>query len=209
MKETRKGILLMLVLMLFVVGTYLVTGTYAKYTTEVTGTSETTIAGWAWEINEEALTKDSTTYELNLFETIKDSNTTDSEANVKAGLIAPGTSGQFEIKVKNNSEVDATYAYNFNVTNGLGANIQWSDNNSEWTDNIADLNVSASLLKIGSETATKTIYWKWAFEEGANAEEIAVQDAKDTEVGFNAATATNANNKKIIVTATLNLVQVD
>lgn len=202
MKGTKKGILLMLVLLLFVVETYLVTGTYAKYTTEVTGKSETTIAGWAWEINDEALTKETTTYELNLFETINDSNATDEEGNVAEKMIAPGTSGNFPIKIKNNSEVDATYAYDFKVTNSLGAKIQWSDDNTNWTDNIADLNVLPTTLAIGSEATTKTIYWKWVFEEDEN------QDAKDTEVGFNAAVA-DAEAKKVVVTATLNLVQVD
>lgn len=202
MKETKKGILLMLVLLLFVMGTYFVTGTYAKYTTEVTGTSETAIAGWAWEINDEALTKDTTTYELNLFETINDSNATDEEGNVTDGLIAPGTSGEFDIKIKNNSEVDATYAYDFEVINNLGAKIQWSTDNATWTENIADLNVSETTLAIGSEAATKTIYWKWVFEDNET------QDAKDTEVGF-AAAAADAEAKKVVVTATLNLTQID
>lgn len=202
MKGTKKGILLMLVLLLFVVGTYLVTGTYAKYTTEVTGTSETAIAGWAWEINDEALTKETTTYELNLFETINDSNATDEEGNVAEGMIAPGTSGEFSIKIKNKSEVDATYAYDFEVTNSLGAKIQWSDDNTNWTENIADLNVSATTLAIGSEATTKTIYWKWVFEEDET------QNTNDTQVGFNAAEA-DAEAKKVVVTATLNLVQVD
>lgn len=200
MERTRKSLLLMLVLMLVVLGTSLVSGTYAKYTTEVTGTSEAAIAGWAWEINDETLNKDTTTYALDLFKTINDSDATTVETNVKESLIAPGTSGKFEISIKNNSEVNATYAYELSVENDLGAKIQWSDDNSTWTNNIADLNVSATTLTMGSEAVKKTIYWKWVFDESAD------QDIEDTKVGFSAA---STNDSDITVNATLNFVQVD
>jgi len=202
MKENRKSIFVMIALMLVVLGTYLIANTYAKYTTEIEGTSEASIAGWAWEINDVALTKTTNTYELNLFETINDSDAINSETDVKSGLIAPGTSGKFDIKIKNNSEVNATYNYTLSVENPLGAKIQWSDNNTTWSDNISSLNISDETLEIGSAAITKTIYWKWVFEEDAT------QNEKDTEVGFNAANSTEAD-KVIKVNATLTFTQKD
>ena len=127
---------------------------------------------------------------------------TNVETDVKTGMVAPGTSGKFDITIKNNSEVNATYAYTFTVDNALGAKIQWSDDNSTWTNDIADLNVTATTLNMGSEATKKTIYWKWVYEENAD------QDASDTAVGFEAATSTS-DDKSVVVNAKLTLTQVD
>lgn len=202
MKGTKKSLFFMFALILVVMGTYLVAGTYAKYTSEIEGSSETSIAAWAWEINDLTLTKTTNTYELNLFETISDSDATLDETDVTDGLIAPGTSGKFDITIKNNSEVNATYAYAFTIENPLNAKIQWSLDNQTWTKNIADLDVTATNLAIGSEAVKKTIYWKWEFEENDE------QNNSDTAVGFDAANSAE-EDRKVVVNATLTLNQVD
>lgn len=204
-RNNRKSIFVMIALMLVVTGGYFIGHTYAKYTSEVSGTSNTSIAGWKWTIGEEDLkdiidTKESK-YTLKLFDTITEVDGTDEE-HVSANNVAPGTAGKFTINIANKSQVDATYAYDLEVENALGAKIQWSTDGTTYTDDIATLSKEATAIAKETGTDSATIYWKWVFEENAE------QNAADTTVGLNAG-ATAENAQDIVVTATLTLTQVD
>lgn len=201
----RKSIFVMIALMLVVTGGYFIGDTYAKYTSEVSGTSNTSIAGWKWTIGEDDL-KDiidnkESKYTLSLFDTITEVDGTD-EAHVSANNVAPGTAGKFTINIANKSQVDATYAYNLEVENTLGANIQWSTDGKTYTNDITSLNKEATAIAKESGEDSATIYWKWVFEESAE------QNATDTTVGLNAG-ASAENAQDIVVTAKLILTQVD
>lgn len=175
-----------------------VAGTYAKYTTTVTGTDTATIAKWAWTIGSANLASDTTTYTLDLFSTIKDTDGTTNETDVKSGkVIAPGTSGSFDIEITNNSDVNATYAVSFTETNALGAKIEYSaDGGSTW-GTVSELNVTATDIAMGA-SKTVPIKWRWVYDDNAT------QDAADTLVGFNAATASTVK-----VEAQLTVTQAD
>ena len=54
----KKKVLILAMIMLIVVGSYFVAGTYAKYTSNVSGESTASIAGWKWTINDKDLKKD-------------------------------------------------------------------------------------------------------------------------------------------------------
>ena len=202
-RNNRKSIFVMIALILVVTGGYFIGHTYAKYTSEVSGTSNTSIAGWKWTIGEDDL-KDiidnkESKYTLNLFDTITEADGT-TEEHVSANNIAPGTAGKFTINIANKSQVDATYAYNLEVENTLGAKIVWSIDGINYTDDITTL--SKATTEISKENAASaTIYWKWVFDESAE------QNTKDTTVGLNASAADS--DQDIVVTATLVLTQID
>ena len=96
-------VLLLLIVMLALI---LIASTYAKYTTKLTWSSDTTIAKWAWTINNNDVSKDDTEFTFDLFKTIKDTDG-GTEADVTTQKIAPGTKGSFSIEVTNASDVNA------------------------------------------------------------------------------------------------------
>ena len=104
--------LLLLIVMLALI---LIASTYAKYTTKLTGSSDTTIAKWAWTINNNDVSKDDTEFTFDLFKTIKDTDG-GTEADVTTQKIAPGTKGLFEITVSNLSEVNTNYSLTLTET---------------------------------------------------------------------------------------------
>lgn len=215
----KKKVLILTMIMLIVVGSYFVARTYAKYTSSVSGSSTASIAGWKWTINDKDLKKDiidanQTKYVLDLFSIVKDSDG-NSEDDVASNNIAPGTEGSFDIKIKNESQVNAVYSYKLSVDNNLGANLVWSTDGQNYVNDISQLNVDNTRLNVGSGETTKTIYWKWIFEDDSKAVDasedaknaaILAQDQADTAVGFNAA---SSDAQDIKVTAILTLTQVD
>lgn len=185
---------LMIVLILALLSLILVTGTYSKYITELSGSDSATVAKWAWTIGTADIQKGTTTYTFNLFDSILDTVDDQTEGHVVSGKIAPGTKGSFEIKIANKSDVDATYAVTFTETNPLNANIQYSLDGQTYVDDISSLNISATEIAKTNGTASQIVYWQWEF------------DGDDTTVGFNAGTEQDAT---VTILAKLNLTQVD
>ena len=197
--------LLLLIVMLALI---LIASTYAKYTTKLTGSSDTTIAKWAWTINNNAVSKDDTEFTFDLFKTIKDTDG-GTEADVTTQKIAPGTKGSFSIEVTNASDVNAEYSLTLTETKATAvssANIEYSivgtDEATDWTNDIGTFNFTNTSLAIGASNEV-VLYWRWAFYDDAN------QDKADTLVGFAAAGATDDADKSITIKADLNFTQVD
>ena len=87
MKNSKK-IAVILVLMLVAVGAYFVSGTYAKYTSTVTGTGTGTVAKWEWTVGGNSIDLTTAkTFTFNLFDTINEADTTTAEDNVAADVI--------------------------------------------------------------------------------------------------------------------------
>ena len=197
--------LLLLIVMLALI---LIASTYAKYTTKLTGSSDTTIAKWAWTINNNDVSKDDTEFTFDLFKTIKDTDG-GTEADVTTQKIAPGTKGSFSIEVTNASDVNAEYSLTLTETKATAvssANIEYSivgtDEATDWTNDIGTFNFTNTSLAIGASNEV-VLYWRWAFYDDAN------QDKADTLVGFAAAGATDDKDKSITIKADLNFTQVD
>ena len=197
--------LLLLIVMLALI---LIASTYAKYTTKLTGSSDTTIAKWAWTINDNDVSKDDTEFTFDLFKTIKDTDG-GTEADVTTQKIAPGTKGSFSIEVTNASDVNAEYSLTLTETKATAvssANIEYSivgtDEATDWTNDIGTFNFTNTRLAIGASNEV-VLYWRWAFYDDAN------QDKADTLVGFAAAGATDDADKSITIKADLNFTQVD
>mgnify|MGYP000482400440 CR=1 FL=1 len=103
------------VLLITILALILVSGTYAKYTSSVSGSDSATVAKWSIKVNGTEIAVANPNVTFKLFETINDTNG-GVESDVTSGLIAPGTSGAFSVKIKNESEVTAKYSIGFTVS---------------------------------------------------------------------------------------------
>ena len=221
MKKNTKKVAVMLLVGVVAVGSYFVSGTYAKYTSTVTGTDTAKVAKWAWEINDVALAANTTTYTLDLFSTVKDSNGTATEDDMvtSSHMIAPGTSGSFQIKVENLSDVDANVSVDFSEDKGTAvsnANIEYAvkvgDGAIGAYGNVDSLDQTVTELVNTSGSKTITVYWRWLYQvqdTGSDPATYDDQDAIDTAVGFAAASAATDADRTITVNAEIKLVQID
>ena len=164
MKNLRKGLVFSLVL-LSVISLGSVAGTYAKYTSNATGTDNARVAKWSFTVGgtETATTN---TFDFDLFKTAYTNN--QSETTVKSkgsdNVIAPGTEGSFTIALANNSEVDATYEIDYTVTRTDNSiPVEFSVNAGQtWTADLAD--VAATRINMDNATANITVQWRWLFD---------------------------------------------
>ena len=171
----------------------------AKYTTSVSGNDTATVAKWMFEVNDTNVTSsaDNETMTFDLFNTIKDSDGENAESDVKTDLIAPGTSGAFDVKIENLSEVNAVYSLDYTVQNDSNVPIKFSLDGADWKDSIDDLDVSEVPIAMETGAETVTVHWMWAFEGG--------NDAADTALGIAAQTAAPT----VTVTCAATFTQVD
>lgn len=209
MKSNKQKAGIMALAALVAVGSYFIAGTYAKYTSEIAGSSTATVAKWKWTIGESVIdsAEDATNgYTFNLFNTIKDSDLTSAETDVAAGKIAPGTSGSFDIDITNNSEVNATYAIAFTETNASNVPIEYSSDGTTWVSSVGSLNVTATNIAMNASATTKKVYWRWAYTDAQSTNYTSSQtDVTDTALGFNA----NTSAATVQVTATVTVTQAD
>lgn len=201
--DSNKMVKIASVVMLFtIVAASLVSGTYAKYISTASGTDSVVVAHW--DIKAGAKDGEVSIYNadgsaksitFDLFNTIKDTAKA-AETDVAAGKIAPGTSGSFELSIKNDSEVTAKYAIDYTVTNASNIPLKFSiDGGTTWTDTLADVAASASTTMTKGTSKPVTVDWKWDFSTSAD------QDTADTVLGNDA--------PEVTVKADLTVEQVD
>lgn len=198
-KKKRK--IVAIVLCLAIAATCAVGGAVAKYTTSVSGSDTASVARWSFEVNDVNMTPvgNNANMTFDLFNTIMDSDSQTAEKDVKANLIAPGTSGAFEIKIENLSEVNAVYDLDFSVVNEHAIPVQFStDDGKTWKsyDKLDELDVRQKAIAMETGAETVTVRWKWDFN-GNN--------AADTALGIAAQTAA----PKIEVSCAATFTQVD
>lgn len=201
MNNTRKRSSMMVRLVAVLAVTMMFTmcfvgGTFAKYTSSATGTDSATVAKWDIKVGGTNIATNDT-FTFDLFKTIKDSNGTDAETDmspVDGTIIAPGTRGSFDIVIKNDSKVNATYAIDYTVTNTNNIPVKFSVDGTNWFDDINYLDVRSVAINMGA-TATVTVQWMWEFERIDG-------DTQDTTLG-SAASAT------LTVSAAVSAIQVD
>ena len=173
----------------------LVGGTFAKYTSSATGTDNANVAKWDIKVNNDNITT-SDTFNFNLFNTVNDTKDGNPETDMRPNdgtIIAPGTRGYFDIVIKNDSQVNATYAIDYTV-NTRSIPVKFSVNGTDWFDDINYLDVRGVAINMGA-TATVRVQWMWEFERTDG-------DTQDTTLG-SAATAT------LTVAAAVTATQVD
>lgn len=217
MKKNKIMRIASVLLVAVLLSTCAISGTFAKYTTSATGSSTARVAKWDVDITNGAQTQ---TFAFDLFKNVQDmknngkDKTTDyTENDVKKesgeNIIAPGTKGSFDIVLTNASEVTAQYKIEFSATNNNNIPLEFSldENATEWKTNITDLNTQFAKLSMGEQdnTATVTVYWKWAFVRTDNKGNS--QDTEDTALATDP--GEGEEMPEITVTATVTVEQVD
>lgn len=185
----KKFRIVALLLVMCLASSCFVGGTFAKYASTATGTDTAHIAIWTVDIDGADIVSQS--FEINLFDTLKDSNKSDNETNVKSGtslIIAPGTSGSDTFTVENTSDVTISLSTTHNI--GVGyITLNLTDNDDD--DELAP-----------GESATYTLSWEWPI--GTNGSDNAVGEASAT--AYNNGTGTRT---AITATVTVTATQVD
>lgn len=209
MKKNKVFLLGLITVFVAVLSLSLVSGTYAKYTSKVSGTSTAHVATWAFKVDGSSIDvgHQDASFTVSLFDTIvADANVVDTST------IAPGTKGSMALSVVNESEVSARVDYKFEFDFSAltdYAALQASFDNlpaseadfkaavvSHFKFSCAELVLSQSGatytaskdLKFANaandDECSATLSWEWVFEAPAEASEPAkVQwDAVDTAI---------------------------
>lgn len=198
-KKNRVFRVASLLLVLCFVSTVMISGTFAKYTSEFSGQDTALIAKWDVTVSGgqgndlEALTDGSPAATLDLFSHAYDVNIVEGAGADK--IIAPGVSGEFTLSVTNKSDVAAGVEFEFDVSgDAVDVPIEYSLSSnfdetytisyvdSELVDNLGP-KVAFSQVDPGEtpETPIK-VYWRWAFEKEVN-EDPSERDISDTALG--------------------------
>ena len=168
MGKNRTMKMILITLLITMIALVLVSGTYAKYTSSASGSDTARVAKWSFNVGEnDIVAKDTFTFDL--FKTITDTDGKTETDVVSANadkVIAPGTSGSFDLVLENKSETSAKYGITYTVTNTASIPVQFSVNGKDWTDNLANVVESDTDTKLDANNGTKTItiQWKWAYD---------------------------------------------
>jgi len=193
MKKNSTMRLAVLLLVLTLITSCFVGGTFAKYTAGATIESEATVAKWSILVEGEDIAQ-SETIDVKLFDTIVDTVDDNTDADVAAGKIAPGTKGTFELVLENASEVTASYTVSFNQTGGTNIPLEFTVTDGTTTeDSLADLTGNIAM----GDDVTVTVDWVWPYY---------VSDAGDT---ADNALGTAATLDTAKITVELDVVQKD
>lgn len=182
-KSTGKTVLVVLLLIITIVSIVLATYAWAKYTTTIEGNSTGVVAKWNVSGNVANEIKWSKTYN-----------------HVVENRLAPGTTGIIPVTFGiNDTEVDVKYTISIVSATNKPTNLKFYEatydgstytkgselkiaptagENGELTGVITD--TIAHTAATEDKTATKYIYWEWPYTTGNDANEIATNDATDT-----------------------------
>jgi len=206
MRKNKTMRLAALLLVLTLITSCFVGGTFAKYATSATNTDTARVAYWGFNDNAATVT-------FNLF--ASDTTETGLESINGVKLLAPGTKGESAfafVNAKGNDAPEVDYQVKITL-DGTTDSIGDLDNEIVWklNGNVAGTNgtwaeLKAAILALsGDSTGTKTyeagtavpaalannaenkISWEWKFQDGTSDEEKKAADAADTALG-NAAT---------------------
>ena len=207
--------------------TCVISGTFAKYTSDFSGSDSARVAKWAFSFGDsnsdttgDEVMSAGSNFTFNLFSSINDyagkSNAVDTDVDVNgkgddATVIAPGTWGSVTIYLKNDSEVNATYTVVFTETwDSLPAGatripLVYSTNGTNWMT-LADIN---DLFDGNDDSLTNpkdiamngnaqiTLYWMWAFD---TTDDAGSSDTTDTLLGWD-------GDATVTLTASVNVTQ--
>lgn len=228
MKKTNSTSLTKLtlfVLFITVIAVAVISGTFAKYVSEKTGSDTATVASWKILLDGDDITVDNTQISFDLFKAkeiydlgklastsqIKDTDfaPANKEEDVTEGtdnaIIAPGTFGKVDLKVENKSQVTAKYTVTVKLPDNTETTtippIKISANGTDWYD-VNDLRTGVNLAKVNTVEArtvaiggTDTLSVYWKWDFENN------NDAFDTKLGTTAA--------NLVLNATINAEQVN
>lgn len=207
----------------------LISVTYSRYISTSTVNDEVSVAKWSVKVNNQQIAeKTAQTFTFDLFDTVLDTDGTTPEAEVKAGKIAPGTSGAFNVNVLNESEVDANIEISLTKAQvGAGSGVTVEDGNSG-TVAVPDIPLEYRLVSVNTTTNAETELVGWSKTLPTIADEVLAMENGEKEIKlqwrwqYNIDNATNADDTtlgiaarenttipKITITATVTATQVD
>lgn len=229
MKNKSLTKLTALVLLVTMIALVIISGTFAKYTSEYKGEGTAIVAKWDVSVTDlkgNAYSEDTT---INLFDVSKvydlngadfaadGTDDTDVANGTDKAVVAPGTWGKVGFVVTVGETTDVTVKYNVDITElTTSIPLKFSTDGTTWVtvDDIkADINnVNKKAYSLGGDTVeprtadstkTVTLYWKWDFEvKDTEGNVIVANDVSDTTLG-------KAGTEKCIIKARLVATQVD
>lgn len=178
MKKNGKKVAVILLLAIVAVGSYFISGTYAKYSRALSGSDTATVAKFS--VSATGLNKEQNAT-ISLFDTLKEANTTTDEENVLTDKIAPGTGGQFTTTLTNDSEVDVEAVVTLTeVSNTSNIPIEYSLDGTNWKS-AGETTKTINFDYVGKTGAHTTenvvVYWRWAFEKNTIDDDNALGEA--------------------------------
>ena len=172
LKKSKKIVLVVIALIAIVIS-FLGGQAYAKYMSRVTGKGTADIASWNFKVNENE----------EKMQTISLKSTIDNSKIVR-NKIAPGTSGKFEIKLDTTeADVGVNYVVRFENETQKPRNLKFIYNGTTY-NNLTDLsNALNGTINANDENKIKIIEidWNWKYQTGNSENEIAINDAIDTQ----------------------------
>lgn len=169
----KKKIISIVAIIIAIILSFIGGQTFSKYVTEVRGDGTAQIATWDFKVNGQK----------EEVQTISLGSTYDSSTLVN-GKIAPGTEGNFQIKVDaTGSDVGIDYKIKFTDETTKPANLKFYYQEVEY-NSILELGEALSgTINADDENKSKTfdIKWKWNYETGSNPTEVASNDKIDTQ----------------------------
>jgi hypothetical protein len=200
-KTSKTARITILLLVLCLISTAMLSGTFARYTSEYAGADTALIAKWDVKFNGNEPT--TSTAELDLFSHAYNTNIIAGAGDDK--IIAPGVSGDFTLKVENKGDVAAKMTFDFEDSGTAGTvPIEYSLDGSTWGDLDAlktALDELEKMKNVAAEngTAEQIVEWRWPFD-GSDVYET--NDEDDTELGKASANGASRSTYILNVTAT-------
>lgn len=205
MKKNKMMRLASCLLVMVLLTTSMISGTFAKYTADAESFDQARVAQWGFGTEKLDIT--------NLFSNAYDANATDKTVNSKVDVIAPGTAGSadFTFAYKAADVAAPEVAYSFVVSTEGSAcdasiinnsNIQWKLDEGPW-GTWSQLIASIEALdgdenfapgELPAASSAHTVSWQWLFPTSADA----TADARDTEMG----NAVELANVKLVIKIT-------
>ncbi len=172
LKLKKTGIIIVLLL---IVSAIFVTDTIARYVATLSGSDAARVAKFEFDVSDGTTDLGTTVTNLvSIFDTVN------LGANLKDdNLIAPGSKGDFELIIENNSEVAVDVTSNVTFTNAGNVNLKFFIGATEPTTDAgyitsaADLQTTLEAAIEGSyavESAPETVkvFWKWVDSDAAD-----------------------------------------
>ena len=169
----KKKAVIIIAILVAIVLSFIGGQTYSKYVTEVRGDGTAQIATWDFKVNGQK----------EEVQTISLGSTYDSSTLVN-GKIAPGTEGDFQIKVDaTGSDVGIDYKIKFTDETTKPANLKFYYQEVEYNSILELGDALSGTINADDENKAKTfdIKWKWNYETGSNPTEVASNDKIDTQ----------------------------
>ena len=220
-KSQKRQKRLVLVAMVLMIG--LVAGmgamTYSKYITQYNAPAQNaTAAKWGFTVTANVDNLFGTDYKFdanNLAKVVADDGGVAVNAKTSAGdIVAPGTTGSMNFSISGKAEVLAKVVYTFALTNNISVGeykpVKWTllkggvavagcENVELGTINTYLNEHAEYILPGGTLTSTYTLQWTWVLETGANDDEKATNNVRDTAIGLKAAEETYINVQNLSV----------